>query len=494
MTSTIRDAILDKGYALPPYANMHSKTQQKNHLVALHAIASAAHSHIQCHEQDLVSLIHHACSNKSNGLAKILLQCAQEEDHQLITDTPSPSSVITATASTYLQSSAETVLHWEHGKKQPSTPIICPTMGYVSKYHSDFHGCFGCVHEHHTFHQCPQRNDKNTLALFHKEFKLHKLFWTKCKVNSLTQYAQSNPTASPITAHAANPPSPTSPPPKHQVTFTPSDLKPNPKSVPCLFTQIDGILQTATCQNHAMPIPVNNHLPTFNLHLRQDDGGCVDLGCLFDSCAAISSGYKPFHWHLMCEFPSTIHSYEEFNDANPFEPIKLARAIRDPANLMLEICSELTAVVHYFTPFTCTDGSPCVISFALSDSVNVNTILGWPTISQLQMNLLVTTNEIHSSVLQHHFPLAVSEPCLGLPVTTHPDCTTTQRPPPIASPQTTSTTQSSLFHTIASNQLPLITYATTSTDVTTLTVGPDTTYLLSQPSSYLPHASIPDPQ
>ena len=39
MTSTIREAILDKGYALPPYANMRSKTQQKMHLVALRAVA-----------------------------------------------------------------------------------------------------------------------------------------------------------------------------------------------------------------------------------------------------------------------------------------------------------------------------------------------------------------------------------------------------------------------------------------------------------------------
>ena len=72
----------------------------------------------------------------------------------------------------------------------PPLLFVPQCTGYIIKYHSNFHGCFGCGHEHHTFCQCPQCNDKNTLALFHKEFKLCKPFWTKCKVNSLTQFLQ----------------------------------------------------------------------------------------------------------------------------------------------------------------------------------------------------------------------------------------------------------------------------------------------------------------
>ena len=209
--------------------------------------------------------------------------------------------------------------------------------------------------------------------------------------------------------------SPTSSPPTKKVTF--AELLPSSKTkpVPRLFTQIVCVLHTASRQNRPMPVSVNNSLPSFNLRLGQHAGGCVDLGTLFDSCAAVSSGYKLFHWYLMSEYPEVVHSYEEFNDANPFEPIKLAGAIRDPANLTADICGELTAVIHYFTPFYCSDGSPCVIAFTLSDSVNVNTILGWPTIAHLGMNLLVTDNAIHSTVLNHSFSLSPAEPRLGLP-------------------------------------------------------------------------------
>ena len=89
------------------------------------------------------------------------------------------------------------------------------------------------------------------------------------------------------------------------------------------------------------------------------------LSCLFDSCAALSTGYKPFHWFMMHKYPYIVHSYEEFNDFNPFQPIKLASAIQDPDNTK-EICSQLTAVVWYHTPYCFTDDSPCIVSFALS--------------------------------------------------------------------------------------------------------------------------------
>ena len=150
------------------------------------------------------------------------------------------------------------------------------------------------------------------------------------------------------------------------------------------------------------------------------------LGACLILSAAVSLGFKTFLWFVMSKYPEVVHSYEEFNDANPFEPIKLAGAIHDPSNIMQDICGELMAVVHYHTLFSCTDGTPCVIAFALSESVNVNTIIGWPTIRQLGMNLLITDNVIHSTIIQQKFPITNAEPRLGLPSSTAFDPTTFQ--------------------------------------------------------------------
>ena len=98
----------------------------------------------------------------------------------------------------------------------------------------------------------------------------------------------------------------------------------------------------------------------------------------------------------MSEYPEVVHLYEEFNNANPFKPIKLAGTIRYPSSMTQDILGELTAIIQYHMPFTCADGTPCIIAFALSESVNVNTIIGRPTISQC-MNLLVTDKVIHST-------------------------------------------------------------------------------------------------
>ena len=95
-----------------------------------------------------------------------------------------------------------------------------------------------------------------------------------------------------------------------------------------------------------MPIPVDNSLPTLQLLLGPSPSGSINLGCLFDSCAAISSGYKLFHWYLMSKFPEIIHSYEEHDDpARPFHPIKLAGTIKDPNQGDKDVLGELSAIV-----------------------------------------------------------------------------------------------------------------------------------------------------
>ena len=160
---------MDSGYTQPPYKHMTTKQAQKNALATLRAEASKCHTSHQQQESTLFSTIKHLVANKSNGLARALLQSINidkmMEPHQF-------------QATTLLQSSAEHTITRElakqTGRANENHPI-CPETGYMSKFPLTFRGCYGCgettLHTH--FKDCPYRGDKTATAQFHKEYKLH---------------------------------------------------------------------------------------------------------------------------------------------------------------------------------------------------------------------------------------------------------------------------------------------------------------------------------
>jgi hypothetical protein len=130
----------------------------------------------------------------------------------------------------------------------------------------------------------------------------------------------------------------------------------------------------------------------------------------------VSTGNLTFHQWIVTTYPAIVHSYEEFDDTHPFEAIKLVGAISDPAHFNKEAHGKLTAVVRYHMPYTDSDFSPTALCIALGSDVAVNTILGWPTITDFQIALrLVPPCSFFSSVLNHTFEYSQSEATSGLP-------------------------------------------------------------------------------
>ena len=107
-----------------------------------------------------------------------------------------------------------------------------------------------------------------------------------------------------------------------------------------------------------MPISIDNGLPhiTFNLgaHPTRDPS----LRGLMDTCGALNTGYLTFHLWLMSERPDIVAEFHSFDDSNPFEPVKLGGAIRDPSNFDTANHGNLTAVIHYFTPYSDITSAP----------------------------------------------------------------------------------------------------------------------------------------
>ena len=115
---------------------------------------------------------------------------------------------------------------------------------------------------------------------------------------------------SPANTDSKNPPSP----PKKARNYLP---------VVCSF--LSTVSQHQPSPQAHCPSHVDNDLP----HIRLDLGlsSNAGLSVLFDSCAALSSGYLPYCLWTIRESLDIFASFERFDDSNPFEPIKLGGAI-----------------------------------------------------------------------------------------------------------------------------------------------------------------------
>ena len=157
-----------------------------------------------------------------------------------------------------------------------------------------------------------------------------------------------------------------------------------------------------------MPITSRNELP----HIRFPIGNAISDGSLhnlFDTGAALNTGLLSYHQSLKKIRPELIDSYEEFNGTNPFDPIKLCGALKDTSEYSTATHGILSAVIRYKTPFV-VNGRAITIAYALGKDVSVNSILGIPTITELQLEYkFLPCAHITSSVLKRVFQVEYNE-------------------------------------------------------------------------------------
>jgi hypothetical protein len=167
-----------------------------------------------------------------------------------------------------------------------------------------------------------------------------------------------------------------------------------------------------------MPLRIDNGLPHITLHIgtpRLDE--TIGLSALFDSGAALSSGYLPYHLWVMRECPDLVASFELFDDTNPFEPIKLGGAIHSPEDYNELTHGQLTAVICYRTPYSDHEGNPITISFGLGNDMTNNTILGMPLIKDLGMTPDFRAGHVTCINLPATFNLEYRETTCDVPAT-----------------------------------------------------------------------------
>ena len=167
--------------------------------------------------------------------------------------------------------------------------------------------------------------------------------------------------------------------------------------------------QSISPHKPVMPIPINNGLPqtAIDIGKTKDDSS---LWVLYDTGAALSTGHLDDHTIIYEKNPELVFKFETSDDPNGFNPIKLGAAVKDSnPDSALTNHGLLTAVIWYHTPFNYPSGKPFYLMFALSKDVAVSSIIGWPMILELEMNLLVSKQQIHSPILNVIFLIVQRE-------------------------------------------------------------------------------------
>jgi hypothetical protein len=307
---------------------------------------------------------------------------------------------------------------------------IDPATNFQSTYPRDFRGCMSCGNPDHIFRQCPNNGSHAAQQEFYKQLFAHKPGLRKRAPSAQEILPPPTPPGVPPTQSFVAeplPPASTAPAPAPASAPAVPALAPAPAPSPSclkrarfmlyLVKSFPAHLPAPAPTPPPMPIAINNGLPHILFELGTAPS-LAELSGLMDTCGALNTGYLLFHLWLMSERPDLVAEFISFDDSNPFEPIKLGGAIRDPSDFDATDHGNLTAVIRYYTPYVDTSGSPITISIALGNDVTVNTIFGLPMLCDLDSVISLRANSMHSRTLSRDFPITRAAASFGLP----PNC------------------------------------------------------------------------
>ena len=155
-----------------------------------------------------------------------------------------------------------------------------------------------------------------------------------------------------------------------------------------------------------MPITSQNELARIKISVvATASKNQIGLSLLFDTGAALNTGYLPYHTQIIKRYPSLVAKLKHFDGSNPFEPIKLCGAITDPSAYDNAKHGILSAVVEYHTPYCYLDGKLYKFALALGNSMSVNNILGIPTSMEGELESRWKQRVYLSHSFQTKFPI-----------------------------------------------------------------------------------------
>lgn len=428
LSAELQEALqIDSTYSAPDLTTLVTRSSQLDALRCLRAAAVRQHTLLRNQEKLIAKTVNRKLKHTTALAAPVSVLLPQPP-------LPSASSVSSADDVSGLtrsfMSPAEQTMQRYQPLPAPATSgfPIDPATNFQSTYPLGFPGCMSCGDPNHIFRQCPTNGNTSAQSTFYRNLFAHKPHLRKRAplphevlppappgIPPTQSFVAGLGPIPPIIAAPAPAPSPAPPPPPP--VPSPSSLKKarfmiyQVKSFPTHLPPPAPILPP-------MPIAIDNGLPHITFELGAAPS-LVELCGLMDTCGALNTGYLLFHLWLKSERPDLVAEFISFDDSNPFEPIKLGGAIRDPSDFVAADHGNLTAVIRCYTPCVDTSGTPITISFALGSDVTVNTIFGLPMLCDLDSIISLRSNSMHSRTLNRDFPITRAAAVFGLPS----DCT-----------------------------------------------------------------------
>jgi hypothetical protein len=419
----------DTTYSVPDLSTLTTRAAQLSALRSLRVIAVRHYTLMKAQEKLVAKTI--ARKMKHGAMA------APFSAEKPALPAPSPP----AWTRSFVSPAEQTMQRYQSGPSASSTAPtfpVDPATNYQSTYPVGFAGCMFCGSPDHVFRACPQHEAPGANSVFYKHLFAHKPHLRKRPPQASEMVAApaatqsfpvlpsappSIPVPLPDLGPAGQPPaSPSAPAPAPPPSILRSpaadarspaaDVSKRPRF---LVTTVRSFQVNLPSVLPPMPVAINNGLPHVTVCLGSNSDQDPTLTGLMDTCGALNTGYLPFHLWLMSQRPDIVAEFNSFDDSNPFEPVKLGGAIRDPDNFDSSDHGNLTAVIRYFTPYVDQEGNAIRLSFALGNDVTVNTIFGLPMLSDLDSVISLRSNSLHSRSLDLDFPITRAAATFGLP-------------------------------------------------------------------------------
>jgi len=428
----------DPLYSPPDLSLLTTRSSQLDALRSLRVAAVRQYSLLRAQEKLIAKTVLRKMHPRTPGATSLAAPfSAAPPRHASFAPTGTPTDHVPVRV---LMSPAEQTMNRYQPAAAASSTGACPVdplTHFQSTFPSGFQGCMFCGSTDHVFRSCPQHDSPGASALFFKNLFAHKPHLRTR--NPRPEEMLSPPSASPgpppnqsfvapIAPPLPNGIRPASPPASilripPPTPTPPQPANPSPPQSPPkrarFFVQLvksfPAHLPAPTPVLPPMPIAIDNGLPHIEFDIGTSTTDDPTLVGLMDTCGALNTGYLPFHLWLKSLRPDIVAEFISFDDANPFEPIKLGGAIRDPTEFVSTDHGNLTAVIRYYTPYTDISGSPIHLSFALGPDVTVNTIFGLPLLCDLDAIISLRSNSMHSRSLNHDFPITRAAANFGLP-------------------------------------------------------------------------------
>ena len=154
-----------------------------------------------------------------------------------------------------------------------------------------------------------------------------------------------------------------------------------------------------------MPICISNCLPSVSLILGIQEEEKSKMRMLVDTGAAMNTDNLQYHLWVMSQCPDIVHGFLQCGKDTAYDVVHILAALDLKDVNKTKTQGQMTAAIHYKTPYTVASKGPFILSFALGHDVSLRSVLGLPTLLAMGADMNLVKGLLSCSELNREFPL-----------------------------------------------------------------------------------------